>query len=106
MSLTIFPSKFNTTQLFLEFNYLSLLAPSETITGASITASVLVGTDPNPQAVVAGSPTITGPIVAQLIIGGLVGVIYLLNCVISTNQGNSILLQGHLAVTDSNPFQS
>ena len=103
-SLTIFPSKALLSNIFVDFDFLSALTTGETITGASVLASVFSGTDPTPQNIVVGAATVDGSIVTQEITGGIQGVLYLLNCQIVTSLANIKILQGNLAILSENPY--
>ena len=106
MSTIILPTKAITSDIFIDFNFISMLAPGETIGAASVVSTVHSGVDPSPQAIVSGAATVVGPVVSQKIIDGLVGVIYLLTCTVTTSLSNTIVLQGYLAVLDNDPYQS
>ena len=57
---------------------------TETIATASVSAAVYCGTDATPSNVISGPATISGTVVTQKIIGGLVGVVYDLTITITT----------------------
>ena len=80
------------------FSFISLLAAAETISTASVAATVYSGTDASPSAIVSGSSTISGQTVTQSITAGVVGVTYLLACTITTNLGQTLQLEGFLTV--------
>ena len=58
-----------------------------------VTASVLEGTDPNPGNILNGAPYILGTEALQQIVGGVVGVQYLLTFTVQTVQGNTLVGQ-------------
>ena len=58
-----------------------------------VTASVLEGTDPNPGNILNGAPYILGTETLQQIVGGVVGVQYLLTFTVQTVQGNTLVGQ-------------
>ena len=62
-------------------------------TVTSITASVLSGSDPSPQLILNGSPQISGTQVLQQIVGGVAGTQYLVEIVVRTVQGNTLVGQ-------------
>lgn len=105
-SFTTFPSKIDSADIFLSFDFVSQLATGETITGATVSADLFSGTDANPSAIVSGAETVSGSIVQQLIVDGVAGVIYLLSCAVTTSLGATKTIQGYLAVVDSNPFEA
>lgn len=80
------------------FDYTDLLAVGETITSAAITIDVLYGTDPTPNAMIAGSPTIAGPIVSIKLISGIAGVLYCIHCLATCSSGLKKELKGDLYV--------
>lgn len=84
------------------FDFTSSMAATETISAATVTASVYSGVDPNPQFLIAGSDTISGKVVSQLIAGsaggGVLGVIYQLKCTAETSLGQFLQISSYLAV--------
>jgi len=84
-------------------DFTSQLQPSETISSATITASVYSGTDPNPGAIVSGAASVSGTVVSQKITGGVLGVIYELLFVLLTSAGQTIEVAGYLAITQDLP---
>lgn len=102
----ILPSKHIADDLFVSFDFLSQLDSGETISGATVTATVFSGTDASPGAIVSGAATVAGTVVSQKIVDGAIGVIYTLSCAVSTSLGASKVIQGYLAVLDSNPFEA
>jgi hypothetical protein len=103
---TIFPTKLNSASIILSFDMISMLEVGETISGATVDAAVASGIDASPSAVISGSATITGQIVTQLVTGGVIGVTYILSCVITTSLGATKIMRGYLAVIDTNPFEA
>lgn len=82
----------------LTFDFTSRLAVSETISSASVTATVYSGTDGSPQGIVSGTSTISGAVVSQKITGGLLGVTYSLKCTANTSTAQVLQLSGYLTV--------
>ena len=81
-------------------NILNDLAPGENITGVpTVTATVLIGTDATPQAIVSGAAQVSGTDVLQRIIAGVIGVTYLLACKVTTDKGNTFEVGVTMAVT-------
>ena len=78
-----------------------LLVSGETISTAAITASVLSGTDANPQDIVSGSASIAGAKVTQTIVAGVDGVTYALICKITTSASQTLEIPARLKVTDT-----
>lgn len=84
-------------------DFSSQLNVGETITSASVTASVYSGTDNNPSAVVSGAASINGNVVSQLFTAGVLGVIYEVLFKIVTSLGQTITVPGYLAVIQDLP---
>lgn len=80
------------------FNFISVLAPGEAITGQSVTAAVYSGDDANPSGIISGAATHSDGVVSQELTGGVAGVIYQLVCQASTDLGNTYHIQSYLAV--------
>jgi len=80
------------------FDFISKLASGETISTATVTASVYTGVDAAPASLVSGAAAISGTQVSQTLTGGVAGVIYQLNCSITTSLTKTLVLQGFLAV--------
>lgn len=99
----IAPKRLGETIVLNPWNFLSLLGVSETISSATVTASVYSGVDANPSAMISGSATISGAVVSQKIVGGVVGVIYELLCAAVTSAGQTLELAGYFAVIPDLP---
>ena len=85
------------------FNFISSLAPAETLSTAMVTATVYSGLDPSPSSVIAASASIVGQQVQQKITGGVLGVIYELLCTVTTSLGQTLELCGYMAVIPDLP---
>ena len=85
------------------FNFISLLAPTETLSTATVTATVYSGLDPSPSSLVSGSASIVGQQVQQKVTGGVLGVIYELLCTVTTSLGQTLELCGYMAVIPDLP---
>ena len=83
-----------------EFDFLSLLSVGETLSSASCAASVYSGVDASPSAIISGVSTISGTKVRQFIIGGTVGVTYLIVCTVLTSLSEVLQISAHLVVTE------
>lgn len=103
--MTIFPPKNIASTISQTFNFSSALAISETIASAVVTATVFSGEDASPASIIDGIATVSGSTVLQNITAGVVGVVYVLSCAITTSTGQELLLNGYLAVVSNNPFQ-
>ena len=80
--------KYVSEDLPLTINFSDDLNAGETITSLdSITASVLVGTDLNPQNILSGSPTVATPNIVQMITGGVAGTQYQVSVTVTTSIG-------------------
>ena len=98
MTLLIFTSKTTGETAPYEFNFNDKLQFGETISGASVSATVFSGIDATPAALILGTPTIVGGVVTQNIQGGVPGVIYLLSCVVAASNAHNYTKEGRLAV--------
>lgn len=98
MSRVIFEGKLANESEILTFDFTSRLAAAETISTASVAATVYSGTDASPSSIISGSSTISGQTVTQLVIAGTLGVVYELLCTITTSLGQTLQLAGFLAV--------
>jgi hypothetical protein len=97
----VLPAKLaGTTQFFPAggWDFTSLLSVGETISAATVTATIYTGTDSSPDSIVSGAATINGPYVKQLITAGVVGCIYIVVCKVTTSLGQSLELLGLLAI--------
>lgn len=80
------------------FDFKPILATGETILTAACTIIVVDGTDPNPNNIKVGSPSISGTKVAQRIFAGLDGVTYRLVMTITTSLTNTYSTTADLPV--------
>lgn len=98
MSRVIFEGKLLGETSTVQFSFLSRLGASETISSASIAASVYSGTDAAPSAIINGSASIGGSTVSQSITGGTLGVTYELLCTANTSLSQVLQLSGFLVI--------
>jgi len=84
-------------------DFISSLGTSETISTATVTASVYSGVDPHPEFLILGAATITGTVVAQGISGGVLGTIYELLYSATTSLNQFIQISAFLAVVPDLP---
>ena len=82
------------------FNFVGRLASGETISTATCTATVFAGTDASPSSIISGSTTTTGTKVTQLIVDGVDGVTYQVQCAITTSSSQKRHIVGLLDVTN------
>jgi len=94
----LFDAKVADTAASVTFSFALDLAPDETLSSASVTATVYSGTDLAPAAIISGAATITASQVSQIIIDGLEGVTYLLTCSVETSYGATLIRDGYLVV--------
>lgn len=94
-----FPAKTVGASKLYDFDFTSQLGAGETISTQSVQAAVYTGNDPTPQNIISGSATVSGAVVSQLITAGVVGTIYSLLCTITTSLGQTLQLQGFLAIS-------
>jgi len=90
----------NENELF-SFDYSQVLQPAEIIISAVANVILMNGVDPNPSAILSGSPVISTPKVSQRIINGLNEVTYRLEMTITTSYGNTYVGVGDLSVYDA-----
>ena len=98
MNRATFSGKFVSETKTLTFDFLSLLAIGESISTASVSAAVYSGTDSSPSSLISGSATITGSKVTQKITGGVVGVVYLVTCSVTTSTWQALTYSGYQVV--------
>jgi len=87
-----FSPKTPAAEEFFGFNFVKQLPAGETISSAEWTITVKQGVDPNPSAMLSGSPVISGTKVTQKIVGCVDGVQYCLTCTATTNGPEKIPL--------------
>ena len=85
----------------ITFNFIDRMASSETISTATVTATVHSGTDASPENIVSGSTTTSGQKVTQLIVDGTDGVTYKLQCAITTSNSQKLHIIGLLEITNT-----
>ena len=95
---SIFNAKISSTNFYAVFDFAQYLAVGETISSASVTATVYSGTDASPSSIISGGATSSGAQVTQTITGGVIGVTYILTCVITTSASKTFVLDGYLTV--------
>lgn len=98
MTLIVLPSKAVGETLPVTFNFLDLLAFGESITGATVAATVFSGTDASPSDVLSGLPVTSTVDAVQVVTGGVAGVIYELTCTVTTSDSNVLTKSARLAV--------
>ena len=95
---TDFSYKITTENEQFTFDFSPIMASSETISSASCTIEVKEGTDPSPNSIKVGSPSISGQLVSQRISGGLDGVIYRIEMSVTTSLTNVYIIVADLPV--------
>ena len=98
MSRQIIEGKSVSETVTLAFSFLSHLATSETISSASTTATVYSGTDASPSSLISGAASISGSTDSQKVIGGTLGVTYILVCSAVTSLGQTLQISGYLVI--------
>jgi len=81
-----------------DFNTDQFVSPTETILTSTWTAVVISGIDPTPNAILGIAPTISNKTVSNIITGGVNGVSYSINCVVTTSLGQTLSMSGSLVV--------
>lgn len=100
-SRTQLPSKYITDTINVVFDFTSRLAIGETITSQVCTCTVFSGLDSTPGSVINGAATVSGTQVTQSVKGGVVGVLYNIQCVVTTSASQTLTMQGYLAILPS-----
>lgn len=103
MSRTILGGKTSGETVKEPFDFTSRLAAGETISTATVTATVYSGTDATPSALISGSTSISGAVVTQAITGGTTGNIYQLACAITTSAGQTLQMTALYAILQGTP---
>ena len=89
--------QYSTESLVRGMDFTARLSPtSDTLTGTpTVTSTVFSGTDPNPQAILAGSPSLSSNNmqILQRVSGGVSGTAYILSFRCGTAQGNTLEAQ-------------
>ena len=97
-----FPHKQVDEDIVASFDYTGAgLATGETISSAVFSATVIKGIDAAPSNIISGVAAISGAICSQLIINGLDGVKYLIQCTATTSQSQVLHGLGYLTVTNT-----
>lgn len=94
----VFPSKRPEEKFPVQFQFGDQLQFGETISGQVVTCVVFQGTDPDPEDVLFGAPTLSGQVVSQVVQGGVGGVVYTLVCAASGSTGTIYTKSGSLAI--------
>lgn len=84
-------------------DFSSYMGAGETISNAAASCAVWSGTDATPSAVLSGAPSASGNAIKQLVTGGVVGVIYLVQLVATTSANQVLTIGGYLTVVASLP---
>lgn len=92
------PSKRPGESAPVTFDFTGSLVNSETISSQSVVVSVYSGVDANPAGMLSGAATASGKIVSQQITSGVSGVIYQLQCTITTSLSKILQQSSYLAV--------
>lgn len=72
------------------FEFGESMAPTESITSASMVCSVYTGVDASPSSLLKGAVLISGTQIGQMMTGGIVGVVYQLLCTAKTSGGQTL----------------
>ncbi len=84
--------------LDVQFDFISVLAVTETLSTATVTASVFSGVDATPANIVSGAAVIDGTQVDQKIVAGVAGTIYELLCTVTTSASRTHVQSTLLAI--------
>ena len=96
--ITSFSYKLTTENEQFTFDFSPVLGASETLSTATCTVTVKSGTDPTPNAIKVGSPSISGTKATQRIYNGLDGVIYRIEMTVTTSLTNVYTIVADLQV--------
>lgn len=80
------------------FDFTSKMVVGTTISTKTTTCSVYSGTDSSPSSVINGAATSSGQKVTQSVTGGVLGVVYLLVCTITTSDSQTLILSAFLCI--------
>lgn len=98
-----FSPKLQGETITLTFEFVSDLAPGETISTQVVSCSVWSGTDASPSSVISGSASASSTRVTQKVTAGVTGVVYQLLCTITTSLAQTLQQSGYLAVITNVP---
>lgn len=98
----IFEPKTDSSIITLTFDFTSQLALSETLSTATVTATVYSGTDVSID-IFSGSPSAGNGLVTQNIKNGVLGVIYSMLCRVTTSASRTLEQTGYLAIIPDVP---
>lgn len=91
-----------------EFSFSEFMEPSDTIVSAVCSCEVVAGIDPYPERRILGDARISGMMVKQWIVGGAIGVTYLVTCTGILSNGQEEVVEALLSVIPgygtSSPF--
>lgn len=93
-----FSSKVPTEDEYFGFDFAARLATGETISSVTFSIAVVIGVDASAAAMLSGSPVITGAIVKQLVIDGVVDVTYRLTASAVTSAGQTLVESDEVSV--------
>lgn len=99
MSYIKLPPKDASEEIIVSMGFAARLKVGETITAAATTVEVIEGTDATPSAILSGTADLSSaPVVAQKIIGGVLGVEYLIKILATTSAGRKIMGARSIAI--------
>lgn len=94
------PKQASATKSYI-FDFISDLSVGETISGATVTATVWSGTDPSPSSIISGAASISGTQVSQKLTAGVAGNIYAVTCTATTSLSQTLVRSAYLVVGPS-----
>jgi hypothetical protein len=87
--------------IVVSFGFFKRLDAGETVTASTFTVEVLEGIDPDPSALLSGEADLSSlPVVKQKLIGGLLGVTYLIKALATTSSTRKIMGARTLKIVD------
>jgi hypothetical protein len=84
----------------VQFDFSTEAADNATLITPSVTCVVVEGTDPNPSAVLSGTPSVIGLVVTQLVRPGVVGCKYKLRAYASEASGTRHGITAYMKVAN------
>lgn len=101
MDTVILPEKASGETIPLVISFADRLQYGETINGASVTVTVLSGTDPSPSSMLSGAVSFTANTLTQVITGGVIGVTYMIVFLVTGTASHNYIKEGRLVVTQA-----
>lgn len=86
----------------LSVDFTNLLATGETVSTAALAVNLVSGVDPAYASIIpVGAPTITAGVITSKVLNGVDGVVYQIDCTITTSLGNTYKITTEVEIFDS-----